>query len=227
MKNLCPPLIYSGLKRVHRYIGGMLNPPSREGSQELDLYWDEHMAEILETWGEGNVWNEIPMFLYDLEGRVLDIACGTGKAMTIIKHLNPKLDVYGCDISDYLIVKAVERGISKDHLVVCDATNLTVYPCGFIDYAYSIGSLEHFTEKQIDEFIPQTRRLVKKSLFHMMPTARSGRNEGWIKTNQSYYNNSTDWWLEKFRPHFPNVHVFDSAWNDENCVGKWFVCRNE
>ena len=31
--------------------------------QNLDIYFDEEFAKILETWGEGNVWNEIQLLL--------------------------------------------------------------------------------------------------------------------------------------------------------------------
>jgi hypothetical protein len=58
----------------------------------------------------------------------------------------------------------------------------------------------------------------------MVPVARSGRDEGWITTFQSYYNNSTDWWTAKCRSAYPVALALDSAWADELSVGKWLVC---
>lgn len=227
VKDLCPPAVWRGLKALKRSVRSQFPASARsEGEQDLDMYWDAEMAAVLETWGDGNVWNEIPMFLYGLEGKVLDIACGTGKVMEINRRINPRLDIYGCDISDLLIRKAVERGLPQEKLIVCDATNMSAYPDGAFDYGYSIGSLEHFTEEGIASLNRETSRLIKHTCFHMMPCSRSGRDEGWMKTVQSFYNNRPEWWVEKFRRNFRYVTVFDSAWQDEISVGKWFVCSN-
>ena len=31
--------------------------------QDLDVYWTDEMAQILETWGIGHVWNEIQFLM--------------------------------------------------------------------------------------------------------------------------------------------------------------------
>lgn len=93
--------------------------------------------------------------------------------------------MYGCDISDVLIQKAVDRGISKARLKVCDATN-TGYENDFFDYSYSIGSLEHFTEDKLGQFVSEAYRITKHTSFHQMPVSRSGKNEGWVKRIQSF-----------------------------------------
>ena len=74
--------------------------------QDLELYWDKEFAELLDTWGEPHLWKEIQLLLRDVEGPTLDIACGTGVAMRILSD-SFGLDVYGCDISEMLIEKAV------------------------------------------------------------------------------------------------------------------------
>lgn len=193
--------------------------------QELDVYWDPKMAALLETWGIGNAWNEIQLLLVNASGSVVDIACGTGVVMQILDAY-PNLEVHGFDISDFLIEKAVARGIARNRLEITDATK-TSYPDNRFDYGYSIGSLEHFTEDGIVAFAKETRRITRKASFHQIPTSRSGANEGWIKSLQSYHNNSVDWWLEKFHSSYQHVRVFDSKWDDKISVGKWFVCSEE
>jgi hypothetical protein len=95
-------------------------------------------------------------------------------------------------------------------------------------YSYSIGSLEHFTEDGIPQFLSESRRVSSVAAYHQIPTSRSGKNEGWVKTFQAYHNNSVEWWLERFKSVFETVYVVGSAWNDEISVGKWFICsRNE
>lgn len=190
--------------------------------QDLDLYWDPDYAQVLETWGEGNVWDEIQLLMVNCKGKVLDIACGTGRTIEILSGFR-EVEVHGFDISDFLISKAVERGINKNLLSVCDATKMD-FSDNIFDYAYSIGSLEHFTEEGISKFIAECYRVTKINSFHQLPVSRSGKNEGWMKTVQSLHNNSVDWWLDKFKISYNTVYVLDSKWEDAISVGKWFVC---
>lgn len=192
--------------------------------QDLSVYWDEKMANILETWGEKNVWKEIRLLMVNCQGKVLDIACGTGKTMEILSEL--PITLHGCDISDLLIQKALNRGINLERLKICDATDMP-YKENEFKYAYSIGSLEHFTEDGIVKFVEECHRVTSHASYHMIPTSRSGNNEGWMKTYQSFHNNSVDWWLEKYKTAYSNVVVLDSTWEDGISVGKWFVCIKE
>jgi SAM-dependent methyltransferase len=199
------------------------NKPQLDSSkQDLDMYWDPEYSQVLETWGEGNVWDEIQYLVVNCKGKVLDVACGTGKTIEILSGLH-EIEVYGCDISDFLIGQAIERGINQNRLSVCDATQMN-FPSNYFDYAYSIGSLEHFTEDGVLKCIGECHRVAKTSSFHTVPVSRSGKDEGWIKTIQSYHNNSVEWWLEKYRTFYKTVYVFDSRWQDNISVGKWFVC---
>jgi ubiquinone/menaquinone biosynthesis C-methylase UbiE len=183
------------------------------------------MADMLETWGEGNVWSEVQLLMVDRQGKTLDIACGTGKTMEILSKF-PGLELHGLDISDFLLSKAEQRGIPKDRLRVCDATR-TDYSDGEFDYSYSIGSLEHFTEQGIVDFLSEASRLTRKASFHMIPVSRSGKDEGWLKTVQSFHNNSIDWWLKRFTAAYDTVYVCDSKWQDEISVGRWFLCLKD
>jgi ubiquinone/menaquinone biosynthesis C-methylase UbiE len=180
------------------------------------------MAEILDHWGEGNAWNEIQHLMVGKKGRVLDIACGTGRTMELLKG-KPDIELHGCDISDMLIERAVARGIPPDKLLVTDATAMQ-YPGGYFDWAYSIGSLEHFTADGIEKFLKECRRVARLGSFHMIPVSRSGLDEGWIRTFQSYHNNSVSWWDKKCRSAYQRVEILDSTWNDRMSLGKWLIC---
>lgn len=193
-------------------------------SQDLDLYWDDKMAAILETWGDPHVWREVQLLLWDCKGKTLDIACGTGITMKILESV-PALDLYGCDISDLLIQKAVDKGIEGNRLKVADATRLEVYGDGEFQQCYSIGSLEHFTDEGIDAFIAESRRVTAGTGFHMIPVSRKDEDEGWMKTYQSFFNNSRAWWEAKFRQQYSEVVILPSGWEDKISVGVWVICR--
>jgi ubiquinone/menaquinone biosynthesis C-methylase UbiE len=192
--------------------------------QELEMYWDEEFAKVLDTWGENNVWLEIQLLLTNCHGKVLDIACGTGKTIEILEKFK-NIDVYGFDISEYLIEKAEKRGIKKENLKVYDAAK-TEYPDNFFDYSYSIGSLEHFTKEGIETFLKECSRYSKIGSFHMIPVSRSGNDEGWLEKEQiqSFFNNSEDWWLNYFSSHFSKVYAINSKWESDISIGKWFLC---
>jgi SAM-dependent methyltransferase len=225
LKGLTPPLVWSLARaavprRAARPQAGAQAHPDK---QALDIYWDPQMAELLETWGEGNAWHEIRIIFAGRRGRALDIACGTGRVMAIVQTA-PGIEVHGCDISDLLIARAVERGLDPARLKVCDATRMP-YADDSFDFAYSIGSLEHFTEEGIEQVLRGCKRVVNGPSFHMIPVSRSGADEGWIKPYQEYFNNSGAWWVERARRVFADVTLVDSIWSDERSVGKWLVCR--
>ena len=192
LANILPPIIFNFLKLLKKKAQKkvFLEKPK---NQELDLYYDPKMAQILDTWGERNTWIEIQHLLHNKKAKVLDIACGTGKVIEILKKTNDS-EIFGCDISDFLIGKALERGISGSHLKVCDATNLP-YSENEFDFCYSIGSLEHFTEEGIANFLKSSKRVTRYSGFHLIPVSKSNIDEGWISNYQSYFNNSEKWWL--------------------------------
>lgn len=221
-RDFCPPVVWRNLSLLR----DRMRPPQRpgsEGQQDLAVYWDAEMAQVLESWGVGNAWNEIQFLMSQTRGKALDIACGTGKVISLLADI-PLLEVHGCDISDMLIAKAMERGIPAAHLEVCDATQLP-YQDNAFDYSYSIGSLEHFTDEGITKFITEAARVTRNGSFHMMPTSRSGRDEGWMKTYQSFHNCSPAWWVSRFEQAFGQVRILDSTWNDRISVGKWFLCH--
>ncbi len=229
VRQFCPPILWSGAAALRRRAvsepGPLLARRAARASpseQDLAIYWDEEWAEILEHWGEGNAWSEIQLLMMNCRGKVLDVACGTGRTMSILARF-ADIEITGCDISDMLIGKARDRGIDPERLVLGDATRMA-FPDNSFDYAYSIGSLEHFTEDGLAKVIGECWRVTTRSSFHMVPIARDGRDHGWIKTTQSYFNNSVEWWCGKFGARYDTVQVLDSSWSDAISVGKWFAC---
>jgi len=218
---LCPPILWDALIAARRKSFVRIHSEDG-GRQDLDLYWDKEMAEVLDRWGEGTTWAEIEMLMIARSGRVLDIACGTGAVMKQLEKFS-ELELHGCDISDALVGRAAEIGLPGERLTICDASQMP-YPDLDFDFSYSIGSLEHFTSDGLTKTIAEAARVTKLASFHMVPTSRSGRDEGWLKTYQSMYNCSVGWWRERFAAAFREVHVMESRWNDHISVGKWFAC---
>jgi len=220
--SLIPPILlnlYRNIKKNYIKKKFLENPEK----QALGLYYDKEMAKILDIWGERNAWIEIQHILHNKkDNKILDIACGTGKVIDILqKNLNLN-KVYGCDISDFLIGKARNRGIDKDKLKICDATNLP-YKKNEFDYNYSIGSLEHFTREGILKFLSSSMEVTRLTGYHMIPVSRNQKDNGWIVNHQSYFNNSLEWWLSLCSQVSSDFYFLDSSWEDEISVGKWIV----
>ena len=116
LKLFIPPIILSFFRFFKKKIEKNIYSSLRS-KQSLDVYYEEKMAHTLETWAERNAWIEIQHLLLNKNGKILDIACGSGKVIEILSKINIK-DVYGCDISDFLIEKAIERGISASNIDV-------------------------------------------------------------------------------------------------------------
>ncbi len=229
LKKILPSFLIKILSGINSVKTQKQNPNQKEildsSEQDLDLYWNKDYAEVLETWGENSTWNEIQLLLGGCKGKVLDIACGTGITIKKLEKFS-QLELYGFDISDLLIEKALSKNIAKERLKVADATKSN-YKKDEFDYSFSIGSLEHFTLDGIDDFIRESSRVTLKASFHMIPVSRSNEDEGWMKTIQSFYNNSEGWWLNKFEAHFNEVYPIASKWEDNISIGRWFVCINE
>lgn len=225
--DFCPPALRRQLWKLKlRWMQSRFHAvqSAQVHEQDLDVYWDQSMADALEQWGKGSVWDEIQFLLINCQGRVLDIACGPGGTMLVLAKY-PDLELHGIDISDLLINQAIKRGIEPSRLRVGDAMSMP-YEENSFQYGYSIGSLEHFTEQGILNMLGECKRVVSKSSFHMIPVSRDGKNQGWLKTVQSFHNNSVEWWLDKYKSAYADVTVLSSRWEDELSVGKWFICKN-
>ena len=120
--------------------------------------------------------------------------------------------------------KAKQKGIPSEKLVVCDATDL-LYEENSFDYSYSIGSLEHFTEDQIEKFLTSAKKVTKLYSFHQIPMSRSNKDEGWISPYQSYFNNSEAWWYNHCKKVYQDITILDSTWEDDRSVGKWLILK--
>ena len=224
INNILPPFILFLLKKI--YFIYLLNKNKLSISkdhQDVKIYNDPITANKLEEWGKGSVWNEIVLLFNGKNGKILDVACGTGRNILDLQVTNPEAVLYGCDISQPLIDIARSKGIQSDKLKCIDATKID-YDENFFDYSYSIGSLEHFTDDGIDQVIEKIYYVTNIASFHLMPVSKKNRNEGWIKTYQTYHNNSVEWWVNKFKKKFKTVYIIDSSWNDFISNGKWFLC---
>ena len=84
---------------------------------------------------------------------VLDVGCGTGEILNIIKTLYPAVSLFGIDISKEMLKQAEEKGLNNSTLFLGDAENLPFENERF-DLLICTDSFHHYPNPQraIDEF---------------------------------------------------------------------------
>ena len=90
--------------------------------------------------------------------KILDVGCGTGKLLSMIRNKNNKVDLYGIDISPKMIEKAKSKKIKNVSLKVGDAEKLEFDNDQF-DILITSESFHHYPypSKALKEF----RRVLK------------------------------------------------------------------
>ena len=82
----------------------------------------------------------------DCYGRILDVGCGQGRFLELLKRRYPKItELAGCDISPRLCAMARDR-VSGAEISVCNAERLDPYPDSRFDFVFMVGSLEHMQD---------------------------------------------------------------------------------
>lgn len=236
LSEITPPAIWRWAMRTHHTLKVKLQnpPPSPALPPALTEVWpedpnviysDSRLLAMLETWGAGNAWHEIGFLIAGHKGKVLDIACGSGQAILALNAI-PAVEVYGCDLSSLFLEAAKKRGILSERLTQCDATLLPFDDNSF-ELSYSLGSLEHFSEPNIERFLEEARRVSSLASYHLIPISKDGRDHGFVHEIQYFFKNSVDWWLPRFEAHFPKVIVLPSLYDSPGYTAKWFLCFTE
>ncbi|WP_407166051.1 class I SAM-dependent methyltransferase [Bradyrhizobium sp. ORS 111] len=188
------------------------------------IFWNDEFADLLEVWAAEDAWDEILTLLEGGSGRVLDVGCGVGVAMSRLARF-PRLEVYGFDLSDKLVRRAMQRGVPTNRLAVAKATSMPFADQSFA-WGYTIGMLHYLTDEEIVGVLRECRRVVAGPTFHQIPVSRRSHDMGWISTFQTVQNNSLAWWKAKFLSVYAQVEIRDSTWSDDLSLGKWMICSN-
>ena len=224
-KSLVPPILIKVLRKIVPAKNSN-NVSWNLDDQNKGEYWG-NLADLLETWGDDHVWNEIQMFLYDKKGKVLDIACGTGATMQRLSKF-PALELYGVDNSTELIEKCRLKGFDEKHLNTQSALDKLNYEDNFFDYSYSIGLLHYIKEgAELDKFVSENHRITRIASFHKLPMSLHDTDQDEVITWQKYINNSSSWWAKELGKKFSRVEVIKSGWKDNDYAlskGIWLVC---
>ena len=101
-----------------------------------------------------NLYQDIIKALSSLQfSNVLDVGCGTGEVLSIIRKLYPTALLYGIDISEEMLKKAEEKKIDNLNLYLGDAEHLPFENARF-DVLICTDCFHHYPkpQKAVSEF---------------------------------------------------------------------------
>lgn len=153
----------------YRYINGWWNPVARE---LIDRY---HLAD---------------------DSKILDIGCGKGYLLYELQLLNPKLQIFGIDKSDYAI--ANRHPNLKGDFYERDAANKLEFKDKSFDLVISTGTLHNLKLFQLSAVLPEIQR-VGKNGYIMVESYRNNQElfnlQCWALTAETFLDTEEWIWL--------------------------------
>ena len=121
---------------------------------------------------------------------ILEIGCAKGYLVDIL--LDRKIDIYGCDISEY----AIETSKNKNRLIVCDVRDGLPYPDNFVDLICSYSTFEHIEDEYIPKIMAEIYRVSKNGFFLEVPVSLENKNTPWGDVSHVNYM-PTSYWISQ------------------------------
>lgn len=128
--------------------------------------------------------------------KILDIGCGKGFQLAELKALEPELELYGLDISQYALANAHESVAAC--LRLGNATSLP-WPDGYFDYVFSITTLHNLYCYDLDRALREMQRVGKKNKYLCVESYRNEEEKAnllyWQVTCEAFYTPKEWQWL--------------------------------
>ena len=131
--------------------------------------------------------------------KVLDIGCGKGFLLYDILKLQPEIEVYGIDISQYAINNSKTE--IKDNLTLGSASELP-YKNNFFDLVISINTLHNLFTYELELALQEIERVGKLNKYVCVESYKTEIQKMnllyWQVTCESFYTPSEWlWWFKK------------------------------
>jgi ubiquinone/menaquinone biosynthesis C-methylase UbiE len=132
--------------------------------------------------------------------RVLDIGCGTGSLVVLIKRLHPDVDIIGLDPDPKALARAGRKAERASVSIQFDRgfSDELPYPDASFDRVLSSFMFHHLQENEKEETLREVRRVLKPGgSFHMLDlggpaSSRPGLLARWLHSSHRLSDNSED-----------------------------------
>lgn len=129
--------------------------------------------------------------------RVLDIGCGTGTFVVLIKRLHPDVEVVGLDPDPKALARAHRKAAQAGVTVELDQgfADALSYPTAAFDRVFSSFMFHHLEEDEKARTLREVRRVLKPGgALHLLDFAGSAASDGffarWLHANHRLQHNS-------------------------------------
>jgi ubiquinone/menaquinone biosynthesis C-methylase UbiE len=139
--------------------------------------------------------------------RVLDIGCGTGSLVVMIKRRNPDVEVVGLDPDPRALARARRKGERTALSIQLDQgfSDELPYPEDAFDRVFSSFMLHHLEATEKERTLREVRRVLKPGArFHLLDFAApesdsAGRLARWLHSSHRLKDNSDEQILSLMR----------------------------
>lgn len=99
---------------------------------------------------------------------VMDCGCATGVLLSAIREVNPEIEIWGFDLSEYGIEHALPD--IKDALSLLDCAEEPLpYPDRYFDLCIAMDFYEHQDDEHIESVVAETARVTSGYIFVRQP----------------------------------------------------------
>lgn len=112
---------------------------------------------------------------------VLDVGCGTGRAITHLSGGHPQLELFGIEFSEAMVEICRSKGFTEEQVIQGDALRLP-YDDNSFDCVCAFGVLHHIDDPS--QAVREICRVSRKAIF-----ISDHNSYGWGRTPSRYFKN--------------------------------------